>query len=173
EAAHRLLANGERSLGLRDETAGDTSGRHAASISARCAVAGAGSSSVLRAIPRRSLGVVSLPMPPNMLLVVFDTARADAFEPYGAGVGASPAVAQLAVRGSALPTAYAPSNWTLPSHVSMLTGLSARESGLAQAPGGNALNCRPYVEAMGKMLMPEVLRRHGYSTRAVSANGWV
>lgn len=112
-------------------------------------------------------------MPPNVLLIVLDTARADAFEPYGGGTGASPAVAQLAARGSALPAAYAPSNWTLPSHVSMLTGLSPRESGLAQAPGGDALNCRPYVEAMGDLLMPEVLRRSGYATRAVSANGWV
>ena len=111
-------------------------------------------------------------MPPNVLLIVFDTARADAFEPYGGGSGASPAVAQLAARGSALSDAYAPSNWTLPSHVSMLTGLSPRESGLAQAPGGDALKCRPYVEAMSDLLMPEVLRRAGYATRAVSANGW-
>ena len=112
-------------------------------------------------------------MPPNVLLIVFDTARADAFEPYGGGSGASPAVAQLAARGSALPAAYAPSNWTLPSHVSMLTGLSPRESGLAQAPEGDALKCRPWVEAMSDLLMPEVLRRSGYATRAVSANGWV
>jgi len=112
-------------------------------------------------------------VPPNLLLIVFDTARADAFEPYGAGIGASPAVAQLASTGSTLPYAYAPSNWTLPSHVSMLTGLTPRESGLAQAPGGDALACRPYVEAMGDLLMPEVLRRRGYATRAVSANGWV
>ena len=112
-------------------------------------------------------------MPPNLLLIVFDTARADAFEPYGAGVGASPAAAQLAARGTALPHAYSPSNWTLPAHISMLTGLSPRESGLAQAPGGDALACRPYVESMDHLLMPEVLRRRGYATRAVSANGWV
>ena len=112
-------------------------------------------------------------MPPNVLLIVFDTARADAFEPYGGGVGASPTVAQLAARGHALPLAYAPSNWTLPSHVSMLSGLQARATGLLQAPEGNALNCKPVVEAMRDRLMPEVLRKAGYSTRAVSANAWI
>src|SRR5260221_10551478 len=111
-------------------------------------------------------------MPPNILLVVFDTARADAFEPYGGGVGASPTVAQLARRGSALPKAYAPANWTVPSHVSMLSGLLPRESGLAQAPEG-AASCLPVMEALRDRLLPEVLRKAGYSTRAVSANAWI
>jgi arylsulfatase A-like enzyme len=109
----------------------------------------------------------------NVLLIVFDTARADAFEPYGAGVGASPAVAQLARKGTALPLAYTTSNWTLPSHVSMLSGLLPRATGLTQAPGGKAINCRPYVEALSDRLLPEVLRRSGYDTRAASANAWI
>jgi sulfatase-like protein len=112
-------------------------------------------------------------MQPNVLLIVFDTARADAFEPYGAEVGASPAIAQLSGRGHALPAAYAPSNWTLPSHVSMFSGLSPRATGLTQAPGGKPVNCRPYVEAMRDRLLPEVLRRSGYSTRGASANAWI
>src|SRR6266446_674878 len=112
-------------------------------------------------------------MPPNVLLVVFDTARADAIEPYGAGVGASPTVAQLARQGSALPAAYAPSNWTLPSHVSMFSGLPPRSTGLTQAPGGKPVNCRPYVEALRALLLPEVLRKAGYATRGVSANAWI
>jgi arylsulfatase A-like enzyme len=112
-------------------------------------------------------------MPPNVLLVVFDTARADAFEPYGAGGGASPTMAQLARRGYALPAAYAPSNWTLPSHISMFSGLAPRATGLTQAPGGKAVNARPYVEALRHRLLPEVLRGAGYSTRGVSANVWI
>src|SRR5436853_6040003 len=112
-------------------------------------------------------------MRPNVLLIVLDTARADAFEPYGGGTGASPVVGDLARRGAALPLAYSPSNWTLPSHVSMLSGLLPRESGLAQAPGGKAGNCKPYVEALEKLLVPSVLRRAGYETRAVSANAWI
>ena len=55
-------------------------------------------------------------MRPNVLCVVFDTARADALEPYGAGAGSSPAVAQLASSGIALHDVYATASWTLPSH---------------------------------------------------------
>ena len=40
-------------------------------------------------------------MPPNFLVVVLDTARADAFEPYGARPGTTPTVAQLAQEGTA------------------------------------------------------------------------
>jgi len=98
-------------------------------------------------------------MRPNVLLIVLDTARADAFEPYGGGTGASPVVGDLARRGAALPLAYSPSNWTLPSHVSMLSGLLPRESGLAQAPGGKAGNCKPYVEALEKLLVPSARTR--------------
>jgi arylsulfatase A-like enzyme len=55
----------------------------------------------------------------------------------------------------------------------MLTGLPPRATGLLQAPGGNILSCRPVVEAMRERLLPEVLRRNGYSTKAVSANAWI
>jgi len=42
-------------------------------------------------------------VPPNVLLIVPDTARADAFQPYGAGGGTSHAIADLARRGGAAP----------------------------------------------------------------------
>src|SRR5437588_6018392 len=71
----------------------------------------------------------------NVLLVVLDTARADALEPYGAAPGSTPAIADLARRGAAVPHAYAPANWTLPSHVSFLSGLLPRAAGLRLAMG--------------------------------------
>jgi arylsulfatase A-like enzyme len=46
-------------------------------------------------------------MRPNVLLVVFDTARADALEPYGAPSGSTPTVAQLARSGQVVSRAYA------------------------------------------------------------------
>lgn len=112
-------------------------------------------------------------MRPNVVLVVCDTARADAFEPYGASSGASPAVADLARAGRAVPVAVAPANWTLPSHASMFTGLLPRELGLGQAPGGRPANCRPFIEAQVDRYLPAVLQRAGYVTRAVSTNLWV
>ena len=108
-----------------------------------------------------------------MLLIVLDSARADALEPYGASPGASPVLADLAKRGSALPHAYASASWTLPSHASMFSGRLPRGTGLMQAPQSTPLSCRPFLEALGDQLLPEVLRRSGYETRAISANLWL
>ena len=112
-------------------------------------------------------------MRPNVFLIVFDTARADAFEPYGAPRGSSPVVADLASRGVALPASFAPACWTIPSHASMFTGLPPRTLGLTTAPGGRPAGCRFAMEANRDRLLPEVLRRAGYETRGVSANLWL
>jgi arylsulfatase A-like enzyme len=112
-------------------------------------------------------------MPPHVLCVVLDTARADAFEPYGAPAGSTPTVADLAARGRADPSAFAAASWTLPSHAAMFTGLMPRAAGLAQAPGGKPFGARPVLEGLRHRLVPEVLRRAGYHTAAVSSNLWI
>jgi arylsulfatase A-like enzyme len=109
---------------------------------------------------------------PNVLLIVLDTARADAFEPYGARAGASPVLADLARRGQVSRSMFAPASWTLPSHASFFTGLLPRATGLMQAPDGPPA-CRGRMEAQRDRLLPEVLRRAGFETRAASANLWV
>ena len=109
----------------------------------------------------------------NVVLLVLDTLRADALEPYGAPPGASPAVAQLAARGAALQDMFATASWTLPSHASLFTGALPRALGLGQAPGGAPQGARPVLEAQRDRMLPEVLRRGGWDTRAVSANVWV
>jgi arylsulfatase A-like enzyme len=110
---------------------------------------------------------------PNVVLVVFDTARADVFEPYGAPAGRSPVVADLARRGFAAQQMYAASGWTLPSHAAMFTGLEPRQAGLARAPGRTPPSCRAQVEAHRARFLPEVLRGHGYRTQAAAANLWI
>jgi arylsulfatase A-like enzyme len=102
-----------------------------------------------------------------------DTARADAFEPYGAAAGATPAGRQLASRGSFQRHAYAPAPWTVPSHASMFTGFLPRDLGLGQAPGGSPLGVRPVMSALLEHLLPERLRRAGWWTGGVSANHWI
>ncbi len=111
-------------------------------------------------------------MRPNVLLIIFDTARADAFEPYGAPAGASPTVRDLASRGHVMPHMYAPACWTLPSHASLFTGLLPRATGLMQAPEGVHTGSAA-MDARRERLLPEVLRRAGYETGAVSANMWI
>jgi len=59
--------------------------------------------------------------PPNVLVVVTDTARADAFS-YEAG-GPTPGAKQLASDGVRYRQARSTSAWTLPAHASLFTGL--------------------------------------------------
>jgi arylsulfatase A-like enzyme len=108
---------------------------------------------------------------PNVLVVVLDAARRDALGPYGAPPGSTPAIAQLAGRGRALPEVYATGCWTVPSHASFFTGLLPRAAGLSRV--GSPALAKPVLESHRDRLLPEVLRRAGYSTAAVSANLWV
>ncbi len=112
-------------------------------------------------------------MLPNILLVVLDTARADALEPYGAPPGATPAIADLARRGRALGGVHAPACWTLPSHAAMFTGLLPRATGILDLPEGSPLAAREVLAAHRDRFLPHVLRAHGYETRALSTNLWV
>jgi arylsulfatase A-like enzyme len=122
----------------------------------------------LRAIATLTLAAVR----PNILCVVFDTARADALEPYGAPPGSTPAVEQLARRGRALPGVHATACWTLPSHGSMFTGLLPRAARIGET-GAQRSETAAILKAQRDRVLPEVLRRAGYSTGAVSANVWV
>lgn len=106
----------------------------------------------------------------NVLLIVFDTARADAFEPWGAAPGTTPTMAQLSHSGDAIEHAYATACWTVPSHGSMFLGQLPRTSSLTQ--GTHAWFARVLASQQDRLL-PEVLRRAGYRTAAVSANLWV
>jgi arylsulfatase A-like enzyme len=109
----------------------------------------------------------------NVLLIVLDTARRDAFEPFGAAAGASPAVAQLAGRGVVAADVHSAACWTLPSHAAMFTGLLPRATGLGQAPARTPQSCRPVVHGLRERLLPEVFRRAGHATAGVSANLWI
>src|SRR4051794_9532424 len=110
-------------------------------------------------------------MAPNVVLVILDAARRDALEPYGAPPGSTPAIAQLASRGSVLPEVFATGSWTVPSHASIFTGLLPRAAGLAQTQSPS--QSKPVLERHVDRLLPEVMRRAGYSTAAVSANLWI
>jgi arylsulfatase A-like enzyme len=106
---------------------------------------------------------------PNVLLVVMDTARADAFEPFGAPRGATPAVAQLAAGGATSRTAVATSNWTLPSHASLFSGALPRAMGL----GCDGARPRDVLAANADRLLAVALARAGWATGAISTNPWV
>ncbi len=111
-------------------------------------------------------------VPPNVLCVVMDTARADALEPYGAQPGSTPVLAQLASSGMAAPSAYAAASWTLPSHASMFTGLLPRATGIGLTEASPA-DAHARMHVLADRVMPEVMRRAGYRTGGVTTNLWV
>lgn len=121
----------------------------------------------------RVASTVALATQPNLLLVVFDTARLDAFEPYGAPAGSTPAVAQLAGSGSAHPRTYSTGCWTVPGHGSMFTGLLPRSAGLGQAGMDQFKEFPAVLEGIRDRLLAEVFTRAGYDTAGISTNAWV
>jgi arylsulfatase A-like enzyme len=122
---------------------------------------------------------------PDVLFVVLDTLTADA-----AGLGRStarmPFLDSLAARGIVAPRAVANAPWTLPSHVSMFTGLlpcehridTTRALLLMEAGDGLRDELRglpspvrdPFVR---ERLLAARLRAAGYRTIAASNNPWV
>ena len=97
---------------------------------------------------------------PNILWVVWDTARADRMSLYGHSQETTPHLTRRARAGHVF-DAMAASCWTLPSHASMFTGLFPGEHGV------HALNDR--LEDRFETLA-EILRDEGYETWLFSAN---
>ncbi len=67
--------------------------------------------------------------PPNVLLLLADTMRADALGAYGAAGNPSPALDALARAGTRFAQAHATASWTLPSIASLFTSLPAYQAG--------------------------------------------
>lgn len=75
----------------------------------------------------------ALPSPsrtaPNVVLIILDTVRADHLSVYGYERKTTPFLETLAANGTVFDDAVSTSSWTLPSHVSILTGRYPREHG--------------------------------------------
>lgn len=93
---------------------------------------------------------------PSILLVTLDTTRADSIGPDAAGI-TTPAFNALAARGLRFRQAYATVPETLPSHVSMMTGLYPAGHGVHE-------NARPVAAA--HVVLAEQLQKSGYRTAA-------
>ncbi len=97
----------------------------------------------------------------NVLLIVVDTLRADHLGSYGYPRPTSPRLDELAGRGARFTNARAASSWTLPSVVSMLTGLY---------PAVHGAETVTAVLSERVRTMPEAFREAGHATAALSAN---
>lgn len=101
---------------------------------------------------------------PRAVLVSLDTLRKDVLGLYGASGDPSPAIDRLGQRSWVFDRAFATSSWTLPSHMSMLTGYwPARHA----VEGGE----RSYLPSSPSLA--QTLREAGYWTEAWVEGGFV
>ncbi|MDJ0852530.1 MAG: sulfatase [Myxococcota bacterium] len=68
--------------------------------------------------------------PPNVVLISIDSLRADHVHAYGYPRRTTPNLDRLAEQGVLFETVVADTSWTLPSHLTLLTGLSSRVHGV-------------------------------------------
>ena len=100
------------------------------------------------------------PGSPNVLIIIWDTARALSLSLYGYDRETTPELDRFAAGGAVFERAFATAPWSLPSHSSMFTGRYPTElSAARQAP----------LDATYPTLA-EVLAGHGYATGGFSAN---
>ena len=103
--------------------------------------------------------------PPNILLVSIDTLRSDRLGCYGYGRNTSPALDEFArTRAVRFERAISESSWTLPSHVSMLTGLYPLTHGATLPHLFPSDDVEFFAETLG---------RNGYQCFGRTDGGWM
>jgi arylsulfatase A-like enzyme len=103
---------------------------------------------------------------PNIVMVVFDTARFDRFGCYGHRAPTTPTVDSLARQGMRVETMIANGPWTLPSHASLFTGLYPSQHGSQWQTG-------PRLRSEANVTLAEWLRGLGYQTVCATNNGLI
>jgi arylsulfatase A-like enzyme len=100
--------------------------------------------------------------PPNIVLIIIDTLRADRLGVYGFDAPVSPELDATARKGVRFDRVIAQSTWTRPSIGSMLTSLHPRTLGIYREEAE--------ILADRFVTLPEVLQQHGYWTAGITAN---
>jgi arylsulfatase A-like enzyme len=100
--------------------------------------------------------------PPNVLLLVMDTTRADRCGFIGYGRPTTPRLAEFAKDAWTFTDAWAPCCWTAPSHGSLFTGLRPEHHGLTEG-------VRPFLDEATPTIAT-ILRNAGWRTGCFSNN---
>lgn len=101
---------------------------------------------------------------PDVLLIVVDTVREDAWPASWPTALPTPAAARLAAEGVRFTEVFSTSCWTAPAHASIFTGLDADLHGT----GWQASALDPRFRTLA-----ERFRDAGYRTAGFSANAWI
>jgi arylsulfatase A-like enzyme len=111
--------------------------------------------------------------PPNILLIVIDTLRADAIGVYGGQWNSTPFLDAFAAEGIVFENAFAPTPMTAPSHASLFTSTHPASHGIwneIHLDGERSVFPRLPPSAI---TLAEVLNDAGYETVAIADGGWV
>jgi arylsulfatase A-like enzyme len=98
---------------------------------------------------------------PHIILIVMDSVGAKRCSAYGHHRDTTPGLRRLAAEGVLYKHCFAPGAWTLPSHISLFSGLYPGQH------GGQSLDL---VYPGNYYLLPEILREMGYRTLGLSSN---
>ncbi|MGQ9688895.1 MAG: sulfatase-like hydrolase/transferase [Desulfobaccales bacterium] len=104
------------------------------------------------------------PRLPDIILVVLDTAAARRCSVYGHPRPTTPGLEAIAAAGVLYRFCFATAPWTIPSHLSLFSGLYASELGVKA-------NDTQVPEVFHTL--PEILSQMGYHTVGISCNGLV
>ncbi|HWP93498.1 MAG TPA: sulfatase-like hydrolase/transferase [Thermodesulfobacteriota bacterium] len=101
---------------------------------------------------------------PNIILISIDTLRADHLGSYGYGRDTTPNIDRFAKDAVLFTNTIAQSSWTLPSHMSMLTGLY---------PSGHGVMRPSSKLSDGHLTIAEILQNAGYETVAFTDGAYL
>ncbi len=102
--------------------------------------------------------------PPNVLLVSIDTLRRDHVSAYGYERETTPRLDELAAEGALFENALSTTNWTLPAHMSMMTGLT---------PSLHRVDDDHAKLSSSLAVLPELFLEAGYATAAFTSHIYV
>src|SRR5438128_7420125 len=108
-----------------------------------------------------ALAACSRQPPPNSLVLVVDTLRADRLGWYGPNGSLTPFLDSLAARGHVAWNAYAAVSWTSPSVASLWT---------SRYPSQHGITTFGSVLAASELTLAEILEQRGYATGGFTAN---
>lgn len=103
---------------------------------------------------------------PDIVLVVWDTARADHSSVYGYPRDTTPRLARIAAESIVYENAIAPAPWTVPSMASLFTGLFVQRHGVSFDPDPIVLDLPAATTTLA-----EALAAAGYDTAAFTEQG--
>ncbi len=97
----------------------------------------------------------------NVVLYLIDALRADHLDIYGYARDTAPTITRLAGEGVRFARCFSQETWTKPSIPSLFSGATAWVHGVR-------VHCDTVPHSM--VLLPEILRSHGYATASISLN---